>query len=48
MHSQQTILMPATPPTGHRLRLALRTFAGVAMIALPLAVALVILAILLV
>jgi hypothetical protein len=48
MHSQQTILMPATPPTGHRLRLALRTVAGVAMIALPLAVALVILAILLV
>jgi hypothetical protein len=48
MQSQQTILMPATPPTGHRIRLAARALAGLAVFALPVAIALVVLAMLLV
>jgi len=39
--------MPATPPAGHRIRLAFRATAGVALLAVPAAVALVLLAVLL-
>jgi hypothetical protein len=39
--------MPATPPAGHRVRLAMRASARLAVFALPLVVALLLLAVLL-
>jgi hypothetical protein len=47
MQPNQTILMPATPPAGHRVRLAMRAALGVAVFALPPAIALLLLAVLL-
>jgi hypothetical protein len=39
MQQHQTILMPAAPPTGHRIRLLLRSAAGLGLLAVPVAVA---------
>jgi hypothetical protein len=47
MQPNQTILMPAAPPAGHRIRLALRAAAGLAVFAAPVAAALLLLAVLL-